>query len=262
METTGNDFGTVAADYEFFMSHSDETEQSLILLAETLQNFRHDRETVRMLDFGCGAGSFSNAVLSVLNWPQSQLELTLLEPVEHQRTQAVALLQSFSSLQVNSCSDLNQLSGTYDLILANHSLYFVMDLEATLNTLFKCLNPGGLLLIAIAGWDNFLVKLWRTGFEQIEEDVPYYTAEDVEILLRRRDEPFRTEETHYRIAFPDSIENRMKILRFLFFEHRDRIRLELLLELFGRYEKAGRIEIPTYYFQYEVTHSNSTQGRN
>jgi trans-aconitate 2-methyltransferase len=253
METTGKDFGTVEADYEFFRSHSDEAEQSLILLADTLQNFGRDRKIVRMLDFGCGAGRYSIAFLSVLHWPKSQLELTILEPVEHQRKRAAAALQSFSSHPVRTCSDLNQLSGTYDLILANHSLYFVMDLEATLNTLFECLNPGGLLLIAIAGWDNFLVKLWRAGFEQIEEDVPYYTAEDVEILLRQRDDSFRTEESHYRIAFPDSIQNRMKILRFLFFEQLDRIRPELLLEQFGQYEQAGQIEIPTYCFLYEFT---------
>lgn len=261
MGTTRKDFGTIESDYEFFMSHSDEAEQSLILFAETLQKFGATRETIRMLDFGCGAGRFSQAFLSVLNWPKSQLELTLVEPVEHQRTSSAEVLQTYSSQPVTAYGDTSDLKGLYDLILVNHSLYFVLDLQATLEDLYELLAPGGRLLIAIAGWDNFLVKLWRAGFDQIEEDVPYYTAEDVEMLLREWDEPFHFDESHYRISFPDNRENRIKILRFLFFDQLDRIHLELLLDKFGRYANDGRIEIPTCCFHYEVTRSNFTQNK-
>ena len=40
--------------------------------------------------------------------------------------------------------------------------------------------PGGTLLTAIAGWDNMLLELWKTGFAMLGQPVPYYTAEDVE----------------------------------------------------------------------------------
>lgn len=36
MGTARKDFGTIESDYEFFMSHSDEAEQSLILFFEQL----------------------------------------------------------------------------------------------------------------------------------------------------------------------------------------------------------------------------------
>lgn len=252
------DFGPIANDYAFFMAHATEAEIDAAASVRALGGFLAGRTSVRLLDFGCGTGDFTRRLLAALAWPPEVLALTLIEPVEPQRTLAVQRLAEFGRRPLVGLAELPNPAGTgsqaFDVIIANHVLYYVDDLESTLDRMLESLAPRGRMLLAIAGWDNVLLKLWRTGFALLDRPVPYHVAEDVSAVLQRRDVTIRTTPTHYVLKFPDTAENRLKILRFLFGEHLVEIGPSRLLGEFDPFVRAGQVEIHTLseHFTVEV----------
>ena len=244
---TAKDFGPIENDYAFFMAHATEAETDQAHYCRELTDFAVGRRTLRMLDFGCGAGDFSVGLMSALNWPVEVLELTLFEPVQHQRETAARRLAGFSSSPIRSWETLPADRGPlFDLILSNHVLYYVEELAATLSQMRDLLAPGGKLLLAIAGWDNVLNQLWQTGFALLGRPVPYYVADDVAAILSQQRASFRVSQVGYQLRFPDSEENRLKILRFLFGEFLPEIGPQRLLGEFDGYVRNGYVEIVTH----------------
>ena len=117
----------------------------------------------------------------------------------------------------------------FDVVLANHVLYYVDDLDVTLRQLLAALAPGGRLQAAIAPWDNMLLQLWKEGFALVGKTVPYYAAEDVERSLSELGSAFRKTKSPYEFRFPDTQENRLKILRFLFARRLKELPLDKML---------------------------------
>lgn len=250
---TAKDFGPIESDYEFFMAHATEAANDVAEYARELAGFARDRAAIRLLDYGCGNGEFSQRFLSTMRWPPHQLQLTLVEPVAHQRAQAAQRLAQFSGQSLTSGERLEATpGGPFDLIVSNHALYYVDDLHATLQALVDALAPDGRLLLAIAGFDNMLCGLWKIGFALLGKPVPYHTAEDVEAELQRDSLAFRRTESPYLLRFPDTDENRQKILRFLFGDYLAAIGPQHMLEEFDRYVFEGHVEIHTHSYHYAV----------
>lgn len=246
------DFGPIASDYAFFSAHCTEAVNDAAQYARELAGFER-RETFRMLDFGCGTGEFSERLLSALNWPPPSLDLTLAEPVRAQRAEAVRRLARFSEREIATVeTPLAQVEPRFDAVVSNHVLYYAEDLDATLAQLVGSLAPGGRLLLAIAGWDNPLAWLWKAGFAILDRPVPYHLSEDVEAGLRQSGATFRKTQVPYRLRFPDSTENRMKILRFLFSEYLEEISAPRLLDEFDRHAAGNHIDILTQSDHFSV----------
>lgn len=243
---TAKDFGPIENDYAFFMAHATEAETDQAQYCRELTDFAAGRTTLRMLDFGCGAGDFSVGLMSALHWPADVLRITLVEPVQHQREAAARRLAGFSSSPIPIWTDLPAgAESQFDLVLSNHALYYVEDLAATLSQMRDLLLPGGKLLLAIAGWDNLLNQLWQTGFALLDRPVPFYVADDVAAILSQGGVPFRLSPVRYQLRFPDTEENRLKILRFLFGELLPVIGPQRLLGEFDRHVRGDQIEINT-----------------
>lgn len=79
----------------------------------------------------------------------------------------------------------------FDVVLANHVLYYVSDLEGHLVRLLAARSAAGLFLTAIAARTNALIKLWIDGFRLLGRKIPYHTSEEVETALRKRGVPYR-----------------------------------------------------------------------
>jgi trans-aconitate 2-methyltransferase len=247
------DFTPIRDDYEFFAENSTEAAADLDAYAGRLRSFDPPAGTVRMLDFGCGPGSFTARFLGRLGWVPDRLDLALVEPSAAYRRQAVERLGAMTGRPVRAWDALAPDSlGAFDLILSNHALYYVPELPATLERIVKALGPGGLFLAAVAGRDNALVDLWFRGFPLIGQPVPYHTAEDVEGALTGLGVAFERRDVGYELSFPDTEGNRLKILRFLFGEHLAGLPRDELLGFFGRYASAGRVEVRTGDVQYYV----------
>jgi SAM-dependent methyltransferase len=240
------DFGPIAADYVFFETYATEAEQDVRAYMARLAGLAKAKGAVRWLDFGCGSGTFTARLFKAAGIPPERLELTLVEPVESARQQAVQRLAPFTRSPIAASASLTDIArGPFDLVLANHVFYYVSDLKGHVSRLIGGLSPTGLFLTALAGWTNALLEFWSTGFRLLGCKVPYHTSEDLEANLRELGVSYQKEQVPYDLAFPDSEENRMTIIRFLLADHLERIPPQPLLALFDKYSHAGRIEIRT-----------------
>lgn len=253
MPDPSKDFTPIRDDYEFFAQHSSEADADLDAYAERLRSFAPPAGPIRMLDFGCGPGSFTARFLGRLGWSHDRLDLALVEPSAAYRQQAVERLGAMTGRPIRAWDAPAPASErAFDLILSNHVLYYVPELPATLDRIVRALDSGGLFLTAVAGRDNALVDLWFRGFPLIGRPVPYHTAEDVEEALTGLGVAFEPRKVGYELSFPDTEQNRLKILRFLFGEHLADLPRDDLLGFFGRYASAGRVEMRTGNMQYYV----------
>lgn len=241
------DFGSIENDYAFFMAHATEAENDAAEYLRALSGFANGRISIRLLDFGCGAGDFTHRLASALNWRPETLRWTLVEPVRHHREAAARRLTQFSRHPIDCFEKLPAAPlPRFDLVLSNHALYYVDDLGATLAQMFESLDAHGKMLLAIAGRDNPLIQLWQVGFALLGRPVPYRTAEDVEAILRHRGARIEISQVPYQIRFPDSMENRRRILHFLFGDYLRDIPTERLIGEFDRFLRGGHIEIDAH----------------
>src|SRR5262245_41607671 len=86
------DFTPIQNDYDFFATHSTEATSDLDAYAERLKTLELPAGPIRMLDFGCGPGTFTARFLDRFGWQGDRLELALVEPSSAYREQAVARL--------------------------------------------------------------------------------------------------------------------------------------------------------------------------
>lgn len=240
------DFGLIADSYVFFETHATEAEQDAAAYAKLLAEIVPADDTIRMLDFGCGSGSFTARLLEQVSWPPERLRLTLVEPVASVRQQAVARLARFTDTSIAESDKFpDGLAGCFDVVLSNHVLYYVPELADRLRKLVDALSPTGVFLTAIAGRTNALIQFWIAGFGLLGREIPYITSEDVEAALRKLGVRYAQHEVAYELTFPDTEENRMHIIRFLLAEHLASMPRKPLLDLFDPYSRDGRIDIRT-----------------
>ncbi len=90
-----------------------------------------------------------------------------------------------------------------------------------------------------------MVEIWIAGFRLLGRDAPYNTAEDVEAALQQSGAAYEKQEVPYELTFPDTEENRMRIIRFLLADHLAKMPHRPLLDLFDRYASAGQVRIQT-----------------
>jgi len=245
-ENPAKDFGAIADDYSFFERHATEAREDVRAYAEELRGLLPATGVVRMLDYGCGTGTFTARFFDELGWPPERVALTLVEPVDAVRRQAVERLASRSGTPIVESSTLPaEGAGPFDFILANHVLYYVPSLRAELAKLISSLAAGGVFVTAIAGRSNALIQFWIAAFRELGRDVPYHVAEDLERALQELGASYHKRPVEYELVFADSEANRMRILRFLLADYLPLLSREFLLGLFDRYKVSGRIEIQT-----------------
>lgn len=253
MSDPSKDFTPIQGEYDFFAEKSTEAKADLDAYARRLSSFDPPDGPIHMLDFGCGPGTFTAMFLDRLGWRDDRLELTLVEPSAAYRERAVERLKGYPETPIRVWDELPPESAEgFDLILSNHALYYVADLEETLSHLARSLTADGLFVTAISGRHNALVDFWFRGFPLIGRPVPHHSAEDVDAALAGLGRPYKRHEVHYDLIFPDEEENRMKILRFLFSNHLADLPRDQLLAFFDPFAKDGMIEIRTGNTQFYV----------
>ncbi|QDT74904.1 class I SAM-dependent methyltransferase [Lacipirellula limnantheis] len=252
-ENPAKDFGAIADDYSFFERHATEAREDVRAYAEELRGRLPTTGVVRMLDFGCGTGTFTERFLDELGWAPERVALTLVEPVDAVRRQAVERLASRSGTPIVESATLPaEGAGPFDLILANHVFYYVPNLRAELAKLIGSLVAGGTFVTAIAGRSNALIEFWIAAFGELGREVPYHVAEDVEGALQELGASYAKRSVAYELVFEDSEANRMRILRFLLADYLPLLPREFLVGLFDRYACDGQIEIRTASEHYVV----------
>lgn len=246
------DFDAIADDYVFFETHATEPERDARAYAEQLQGFASGGP-INMLDFGCGSGNFTTRLLKQMNWPPERLQLTIIEPADAVRKLAVERLAEFTAKPIADSASLPLgLEGRFDLVLANHVFYYVPELKNRLQSLIATLAPSGMFLTAIAARSNLLIEFWLVGFALLGKQVPYHVSEDVEAALQALGANYEKTQVPYELTFPDTKENRMKIIRFLLADHIAAMPLEPLMPIFDKHCRDGMIEMRTASDHYWV----------
>ena len=240
------DFGAIADDYSFFERHATEAREDVRAYAEDLHGVVRPAGLVRMLDYGCGTGSFTARFLDELGWTPDRVALTLVEPVDSVRLQAVSCLAGRTAGPLVDAKALPAGDGgKFDLILANNVFYYVPDLRGELAKLIASLSASGFFVTAIAGRTNSLIEFWTAAFRHLGREVPYHVAEDLEAALQEIGARYAKRSVEYELAFDDTEENRLRILRFLLADYLPILPRELLLGLFDQHARGGRIDIRT-----------------
>lgn len=240
------DFAPIADDYVFFETHATEPEQDARAYAERLAALVLAEGPIRLLDFGCGSGTFTARFLQQIGWPPARLRLTLVEPAETVRRKAVERLAGMTAHPVLDAATLpGGSAGSFDVVLSNHALYYVPALPNVLAGLIDGLAPAGVFVTALASRTNALVAFWLAAFRALGREVPYNTAEDVEAALQGLAVAYQKQWVPYDLIFPDTEENRLRIVRFLLWEHLPRLEVRPLLDLFDAHAHTGQIVMRT-----------------
>jgi SAM-dependent methyltransferase len=245
-KNTAKDFDEIAGEYAFFEQHATQAQEDARAYQAHVAAIKPADGIVNLLDFGCGSGTFTVRFLEHTGWPPERLRLTLVEPTESVRRKAVVRLARFTASPLVESSALPiAFDRRFDIVLANHVFYYVPDLAGTLSQLIAALGPAGVFLVAISARTNVVSKLWIAGFQGLGRDVPYHTSEDVETALQALHANYEKHQVPYELSFPDSAENRMRILRFMLADHLAQMPQRPLLAWFDQFSHAGRIEIHT-----------------
>jgi SAM-dependent methyltransferase len=252
-ETSRKHFGTIRDDYAFFLQYSTEAEADLRAYAPHLHGLCSADTPIRMLDFGCGDGGFTAAFLDQFRVSPRRLYLSLVEPDDVYRHQAIDRLQAFTPHPVRAWPALPpHLTAGFELILANHVLYYVPDLHGTLSALLDALGTPGLFLTAMGGQANALAQLCRRCLDVIGKPWPFWLAEDFEAALGNLGEAWEAEDVHYHLVFPDAVENRLRLGRFLLGSDYHAVPQQVLLECFAPYANADQIVLPIKHQHFMV----------
>src|SRR5262245_41531887 len=245
-ENPAKDFGPIADDYAFFETHATEAEHDCRAYVERLAGLVPAAGPIRLLDFGCGSGTFTARFLHQAGWPLARVRLTLVEPVEPARRQAVARLAGNTDHPLIDAATLpGGIAASFDVVLANHVFYYVPELRSRLARLIEALSSSGIFVTAIAPRTNVLIGFWIAGFRSLGREIPYNTSEDVEAALRELGADYQKQQIPYELTFLDTQENRMRILRFLLADHLAHMPQRPLLDMFEEHSHGGRIVIRT-----------------
>jgi SAM-dependent methyltransferase len=260
-QSSSKPFGPIRDAYAFFQQHATETEADIRVYLPHIHGMALGDSPLRMLDFGCGDGGFTVALLDSLGLPPERLRLALVEPDDIYRPQAVEQLQSYSTQPVRAWPALPpHLHACFDLVMANHVLYYVPDLHGTLVALLSALATPGLLFAAMAGRVNAMAQLCRHCFDLLGKPFPFHTAEDCEATLTRLGAVYGTEEVHYELVFPDAKDNRLRMGQFLLRSDVHAIPLPALLQCFDPYAHAGQIAMHLVHQHFMVRRHRQGRG--
>ena len=242
------DYAEIRGDFEFFIAHSTETAAQIAAFGQHMAWLAERSTPARMLDFGCGAGAFTERLLRAVGPSPEHLVLTLVEPVSAQLEEAAQRLASLASRVVVAGPDVEGTAdGLFDLIIANHSLYYVAEPAATAAALLQRLAPGGRLIAAMLDHGNALAGIWKAGFAAANMRFPFTLAEQLEAILDRPGFALARETISYKIGFPDREEAKRRILRFLLGAGSKHLSTAQVNALFEPYRRGDQVLIATTY---------------
>jgi len=239
---TRKSFDSIHDDYLFFGDHSTEGSELRKAMLPMVRE-RATAEHVRWLDFGCGSGEFLRGLFAEINLTTANMELALVDVDRGYLEEAREKVTGFTSSEIAVATSLEDLDGEFDLITSKHALYYVKDLRSTVRALCGLLKPGGLAMFLLGGKENHLGGLWESAYASWNLPVPYYRAEDVALEIAAAGFSGETHTVNSRLRFPDSRENRLKILRFLFTGNTAGMAPESLLPLLDPMRQDGDIVI-------------------
>lgn len=214
-EVTRKPFSEIESDYQFFVDHSNEAAQVLAYVENEVR-FRCESapSALRLLDYGCGDGKFSACLTGALRGMKNEIHVSLVEPSAGYLEQASSRFSEPGFLQ-QSAKSIREIRGTFDLILANHVLYYVNDLKQCLRDLESVAEMNSVAWVTLGNERNSLIQICSAAHRMLDRAYPFYQSKDLETLLQKEARVYKKTEVTSQLQCQDREENRLKLLRFI-----------------------------------------------
>ncbi len=243
---TKKDFSSITNAYKFFKEHSTEYEANRHEIILKLEQSKLLERGISILDFGGGDGELLSDLYSKTDINKFDPKLYIFEPVENYQESAKSKLALVGYNNLVVLEKIDELpDATLDLILVNHVLYYVENLDQTISKLRSKLNENGQLWILMADENNSADQLWEVFFEKLGMKVPYFLTNDLRFILDDQSVQYlETREIKSTFFFKNSNENRSSLVRFLLGNYSERFNDETIKEAVSCYEEGSDIRLP------------------
>jgi len=244
--TTKKDFSEIINAYNFFKEHSTEYKANWNQVSLKLKQGNLIKPSISILDFGGGDGTFLCDLYSKTDLNKHNPKLFFYELLESYKETAKLKLTSsgYNNLVFLEKID-NTLDAAFDLIFINHVLYYVESIEKTIFQLYSKLNQDGQTWILMADENNSLIKLWKTFFEIIGMNVPYFLINDLRFVLDKHAIVYsEIKEINSEFIFKNNQKNRMYITNFLLGSYSQQVSDNTVQEILSCYEKGDNVCLP------------------
>lgn len=238
------DFDFIQGDYDFFCRHSTEKEKNLKALEKMARDLARGKSGIRVLDFGCGSGDFSFELFQRTLEKTTHLHLCLVDPSERYLHLAEQLFVKRRNTTLHVCRQFDEKDKErYDLILSNHVLYYVKDLNHLFGQFHRAAHLESRILVTLAGEKHGLQKILESFCQSEGIENPFLASEKLKEFLIAKKIQFESNQIKSELSFEDTAKHRQKILRFvlgaLIPSGGD-----LPMELLDPFQKESRILVP------------------
>jgi len=237
------------ADYDFFVAHTTEKRVIVENLVRIVKSRLQPSGKVEVLDFGSARGALSEALIQNIEGLRERTTFSVVEPEATFRKDSVSRLGSYSRNSVRAWKFLPaKFQKRFHIVLANHVLYYIDDFNSVNKRILGSLADGGVYIITLSNEDSSLVKI----IESLGESQRASYIKTLEKSLDSLGAQYSYTQVQSELKFPDSIENRKRVLRFMFGNDYDTYREKTLLASFERYRVNENIVLPLSDNIYEI----------
>lgn len=120
----------------------------------------HIKSSMKILEIGCGDGTLWTSNLSLLPKDISITLSDLSEGMLRDARRAIGTDDTRFSFQVFDCKQIPYESDSFDLVIANHLLFYCEDITQVCKEVHRVLKAGGLFLCSTYG-SNHMVEVSR-----------------------------------------------------------------------------------------------------
>lgn len=240
-------FNDIADAYVFFQQHSSEEVAIRSALARYLVGIQSRfSEGINILDFGSGDGKMLAGLIEATELKYVNLKITVVDPVASYLRDASTHLDRFTRDGVTTLKELSRAKNQepYNLIICNHVLYYVTDLEMTVRNILANVDSVSEIYVIMADdSENSLLQFWINAFRRLNIPLPYNMSKDFEGVLGKKEISYQKKQMTSQLTFPDTEENRIRILRFLLGDY-SRGNESKLLSFFDQHTDGETITMP------------------
>jgi trans-aconitate 2-methyltransferase len=220
--TVRKEFSKILSDYEFFQLNSSEENELLKIYTTIIKSITKSKinnmQPYNILDFGCGNGQFFENLIKRESFQYIQRpNLSLVEPDFSYKIEAIKRLSHQISPKITWLDTelKNEISNKLDLIISNHVLYYVQNINDTVSSFLKNLAVDGTIIITMAEqrhpFNNLLEILCnRKGFIY-----PYFKIDSAKEYFDKNSIEYQTYQVNSELKFPVNDENFNKIINFI-----------------------------------------------